>query len=568
MGISTAIATSHAVTRLTSLCSVFDGVAAKEKLTLLKLLAGREIRAIHLLKRLHSSLCYLRAFPDNKRIYDESCSALDQFGQRIGKLDPPVIEKLNDSGIAQTKVCYQFAYSNMMWLARNFPQNLEIDWSEGESLEKLDSLLQLLVSTPEQQIFDNQSLTTAEYLRIARGEWHASDLDWLFRLCVQSPRSQKFIEALYDSSGAELIWHLRDCTGSLTQNCLVVPKVHYRRRGMRLQTGRAAVQIVKPMPITHLGRHDGNALLDVVKAALLVRSREVYHMQYGSPDAIYLGSAGEGIQIAFIGALPERRFSLDVSFGYVVFSNGVPVAYGGISPLFGQGNTGLNVLDEYRRGESAFLYTQVLRMGHSMFACKRFIANPYQFGEDNPDALRSGAFWFYYRLGFRPVDKKINNLATREFEKISQKRGYRTSMEKLKRLASGDIHLVLPGAEPGYVFKETWLDILAIGSARKIAAQGSHHKHAISSIVSELCEKLGIKTAHKWPANQREQLRQLAPVCGLIDDIDQWNQSEKRALIKIIREKGALSERNYARLMAGNRRFFSGLRRYCRQQEK
>jgi hypothetical protein len=319
------------------------------------------------------------------------------------------------------------------------------------------------------------------------------------------------------------------------------------------------------MAVTHLSPREGAKLLDATKAALLVRSREVYHFQYGSAYAVYLASAGRGVQIAFFGALPERRFNLDVSFGYMVFANGMPVAYGGISPLFNQGNTGLNVLDEYRRGESAFLYSQVLRMGHSLFGCRRFIVNPYQFGEDNAEALRSGAFWFYYRLGFRPVDEHVRTLAEREFTRLATRRSRRSPLALLKQLASCDMHLQLPGGGKKVVFEERWLSTLALGAAELIARQGLHHHHAVSAIARDIAARLNIRNTGSWSAGEREQLRRLAPVFGLIPELDRWSPGEKRALVAIIRAKAAPSERHYARLMARHSRLQAGLRRYCRK---
>ena len=42
---------------------------------------------------------------------------------------------------------------------------------------------------------------------------------------------------------------------------------------------------------------------------------------------------------------------------------------------------------------------------------QKFVVKPYQFGKGNPEGLKSGAFWFYYRLGFRPVRDDIREQA-------------------------------------------------------------------------------------------------------------------------------------------------------------
>lgn len=558
------ITTSRAINLLLTLCPVFDAETARNKEILLNLLAEREIRAPHLLKKYHASLCYLRAFPDNRAIYQDACNALEVFGGRTRELDSHLLDQLEDSGIVETRVCYPFSYASLVWLTPHFGDALNIDWENSDPSENIATLVPLLTNTAEQAALDDGLLSVEEYLQHSGRD----EADLLVHMCQhQHPENDKLVEHMYDSCDVQLTWELKEGWASRTHNYLKVPRIYYRRNGMRKLDGPAKAEIARPMRTTHLSATQGATLLDIANAALLVRSREVYHFQHASPDAIYLASAGEGVQIAFLGAVPGKRFSLDVSFGYMVFSNGIPLAYGGVSPLFSQGNTGLNVLDEYRKGESAYLYTQVLRMAHSLFGCKRFIVNPYQFGADNTDALQSGAFWFYYRLGFRPVAEAVARLAKKEFEKLGKDRSYRPSLKVLKRLVSCDIHLVLPEAERIPVFEEDWLSMVALGATGLIARQDKHHQKAIKQITSDIVAKLGIKDLASWTKTEREQLRRLAPVCGLIEDLDNWPSRDKNTLTALIRAKGGLSERRYAQAMSRHSRFFSSLMKYCRGQK-
>ena len=43
-----------------------------------------------------------------------------------------------------------------------------------------------------------------------------------------------------------------------------------------------------------------------------------------------------------------------------------------------------------------------------------FVLTPYGMGEDNDEALQSGAFWFYRKLGFRAANPEVEALAVRE----------------------------------------------------------------------------------------------------------------------------------------------------------
>jgi hypothetical protein len=65
--------------------------------------------------------------------------------------------------------------------------------------------------------------------------------------------------------------------------------------------------------------------------------------------------------------------------------------------------------------------------------------DPYQIGHENEEAIESGAFWFYYKLGFRPASTEHARLALREEEKIARTPGYRTSPATLRRLAAAPL---------------------------------------------------------------------------------------------------------------------------------
>ena len=64
---------------------------------------------------------------------------------------------------------------------------------------------------------------------------------------------------------------------------------------------------------------------------------------------------------------------------------------------------------------------------------------PYQLGHDNDEAIESGAFWFYRKLGFRPGRAELRKLVEREEKKIAADPKYRTPARTLKRLAAGHV---------------------------------------------------------------------------------------------------------------------------------
>jgi hypothetical protein len=84
-----------------------------------------------------------------------------------------------------------------------------------------------------------------------------------------------------------------------------------------------------------------------------------------------------------------------------------------------------------------------------MLGVNTFVVDPYQIGHENAEAVESGAFWFYRKLGFRPVEPAVAALVEREEARLHATPGYRSSRRTLEKLAEGYILFEGPGAEPG-----------------------------------------------------------------------------------------------------------------------
>ena len=64
-----------------------------------------------------------------------------------------------------------------------------------------------------------------------------------------------------------------------------------------------------------------------------------------------------------------------------------------------------------------------LRLFRQVLGVTCFSVDPYQIGLENDEALDSGAFWFYRKLGFRPLDADVAQLVRREEQKMLRKPG-------------------------------------------------------------------------------------------------------------------------------------------------
>jgi hypothetical protein len=250
--------------------------------------------------------------------------------------------------------------------------------------------------------------------------------------------------------------------------------------------------------------------------------------------------------------------------GYLILSNGVPIGYGGASALFRQVNTGVNIFDEYRGSEASFLWVQVMRMYHHLVRCTRFIANPYQFGGENAEALQSGAFWFYYRLGYRPVLPTVGKLAQREWIRMRRNKAHRSDIGTLRRLASCDMHLTLPGSRASDLFEERWIETSSMLATEALAAAGgSTRADAADRVTNRVARDLGLRSLKNWAPSERLGFSHIAPIVAATRPAD-WPAGAKRSMRKLLRAKGGPFEADYARLLCEHDHFLSALRAHCR----
>jgi hypothetical protein len=184
-------------------------------------------------------------------------------------------------------------------------------------------------------------------------------------------------------------------------------------------------------------------LIKVIKNSMAMTERETDPATYLKEDSLRLFHLERGVSIAIYGMPQPRQLPMESYIGYTLFKNGYPAAYAG-GWLFGwRSDYGLNIYDQFRGGESAYMVAQVLRLYRQLFQVNYFKVEATQFGLDSEEGIATGVFWFYYKLGFRPVDKKLRELAKTEYQKIKSQKGYRSSEKTLLKFTEDNIFLKL-----------------------------------------------------------------------------------------------------------------------------
>jgi hypothetical protein len=542
----------------------FEPADSQVKAACLQILAGREIREAGSLILFHETLCFLRAYPDSPQILRQVEDALEEFPGRVDRVKAGAaasqLKGLQDSGIAHTTVYYAYPHPMAKWLVEKFPDAVEIDWEDADGIDKIRSLLPLLAVYAENDALDDESLSLRDWIGEAKAGREVSGLQWLLETLDASRLPPALVRHLYDSAELLLGWELRDATASRTLARYPTDRIFFHHGPLMRGVIDFRAEIQEPLPaVTPVSRTTGEALIHLFRSALSARNRELYPLLYANPRDVFLADAERGIQVALVGVLPEFRLPLEAYYSFLVLKNGVPVSYGGGGPLLDRLEIAGNIFETFRQGESVHTFVQVFRTYRQLCGPRYFLIPRYQVGYENEEALQSGAFWFYHKLGFRPVEPKVLALSEDERRRIGAEPAYRSSPKTLERLAQSDMVLTLEGAG-GDRPRDLSQGNLGLLVTRQIAHDYRGDRRAAGrEAVRRVARVLPIPGWRAWPGPQRLALERLAPLLTLLPDLGDWTAGEKRALVRVVRAKGAGRQVAYIRLLAGHRRLARAL---------
>ena len=407
--------TEALLTRLEAAKSHFGRGAVTEINALLAAISGLDCRDAKSLIRLHESLLFLRAFLHATSLVPKIERLLNTFHERVEKLrsqgaDMSVFDDFEAAGIAGTTMQDALNFEVARWLRRRMPQNVEIVWNEfwddGQAERALGCTLPRFVPLLEEDSDVEANIPWRRWLDGARGR--KSDLQWLIERIEGLLVSDRERAELYDSLRLPLRWRVRNLKLSRTRNWTRPRRFYLHREPLIVRSQVSLAQeLSKPAPrLTKLSRREGESVMRTIREVMLVRYRELYGTTLGDPNSVVRadlgqGDDGRGVVIHLWNLPAERRLPLRAYVAGFTLKNGVPINYIEAIGLCEWIEVGFNTFYTYRQGETAWVYAQALRCLCAFTGATTISIYPYQIGQENDEALDSGAFWFYRKLGFR-----------------------------------------------------------------------------------------------------------------------------------------------------------------------
>ena len=515
-------------------------------------LGKRVILDAALLVRFHEALCFLRAYPDDREVLGLVEQALDEFGARVALLRStgPAAQAatLEETGIVGTVAYCLPSHPIAAWLSQRFPRQVEVDWDDVATVEGLRTLLALVIPLfREEALVEVVGVPCRSWLAAAKVDDSQSGLAWVLGGLERAVRDEAARQVLYDSLQLRIRWELQDARSSRTLARVPVDRVFFHTRPLLRSRGPLRRHSRGPgVGVRRAEPAEAVALLDLARASLTARYRETYAFNFANAEDVQVADAGRGVQIAWFGVLPSHRLPLRAHYGFLLLKNGVPVGYGDAALLFDwiDSGGGLNIFETYRHGESGYIFTRLAMFLYQHLGVRAIHLSGWDIGYQNQEALDSGAFWFYYNLGFRPKRTDLRLLAAAEKRRIARAPGYRSSRRMLARLSEAGMFASLDGRMDPAVRR--FEPRRVIQQATALAARWS-----VRRLTTTVAGRLGVSRSRSWSPAERRTLERWAAVLALIPDLAGWSARERHRLVEAIREKSGPSEARYLDRLQG-----------------
>lgn len=512
---------------------VFSETSAALKKSLLINCSQQKLRDVKTIREYHDTLLFLLAYPENKELKDLAHGEMQRLGNSVKNLSDSKKEKLDLSGLAFTNTHGGFSISLVKWLLKEYPGQAGVHSFDEEGVHPKE-ILKHALGEMEFEIASDEKLKPEAWIAKAGGtKDKIRQLQWVINQFNKIEANDLIKDQLMELLKLYVTIEPKEEIFSKSFGKVNQKQIHYHGNGiLKKFDERALINKKLPAP-KKLAPQQKREIINCSRVALCLLNRETDPVTYCNEDGLLYFELEHGLSIALFSMLPERRLPLESYIGFMMFKNGYPMAYGG-GWLFGKRSLlGINIFEAFRGGESAFVFAQLLRTYKNAFGADYFEVEPYQFGKDNPEGLQSGAFWFYYRFGFRPVDEQLNKLATEESQRIQTEKGYRSPISTLKLFTKSNVCVNFSNhpkpVNPADISKYI---------TQQIARQFNGDRSAAEKFCNAKLKKdVGITSSKK-----------LSLFYGLCLQTEKLSAQEKKKIKKLILEKGNKNEYEYIKL--------------------
>ncbi len=526
-----------------------DGVAER-KAKLVQELARRSLSSSDKVHRFHEALCFLWAYPDNRDVLRTVESALERFANRR---DLRLCrDELMNSGIAGTDIYFQFFWFMSRWLVRRYPEYLSINWEAFENESALKAILPLLATYSETPGLDELDFTLEDWIDNLKGP-DETDAAFLIRRFEALTANAFERETFFEQIDVPMKLSAGKSTPSRTRAKFRRSPVVYQNRPLSTARPSLHKELQRPpVGVRDASPREAHQLTEMASEAMVTRNRDLDVFIHADPNDVRIIDCGNGLELVGFGAQPERRLLLESVYGYLTLKNGVPTGYVLTSQLFRSVGVAYNVFDTYRGTESAVIYGRVLGMVRHLFGVDSIFVDPYQLGHNNQEGLSSGAWWFYYKLGFRPEDAGVRRILRQELARMKKNPRHRSSEPTLQQLSAGNMYLYLNQRRDDILGK-LWLGNVGFRISRYLAKRfGADRERGIGTCAREAARLLGVRSQRNFNAGERLAWRRWSPLVLILPGIENWTDTERSDLAEIVRAKGGRSEADFVRLFDGH----------------
>lgn len=519
-------ARARLVTSLRDVMTRFDDQSNDIKRQGLQAAAQLPLACDATLARWHELLLFMAAHPANARLARGVDAEFARIAAFLKSCRGEHGDALDGEGLPWVDTVSRFSHDCDRWLLAHPHCTVALDSFENPTLD-MNAVLRLTLPSLERNettaSLSNEALFDALKVKPAPTAQLAFLVQELSRLDAQPYVKDHLFDAL-DAYVRVTPTH-RQLSKAYNRLPLAAP-VFYQTELLRKFDPRQVMDTPLPKP-RELSPAARDQAVQVLKNTMLLTSRETDPATYLDASSLRIYDLERGLSCAIFGMTPERQLPLESYVGFTLFKNGLPVAYGGSWITAHRAAFGMNIFEPYRGGESGYMMCQVLRTYRHAFGVRYFEVDATQFGLDNPDGIATGAYWFYWRHGYRSLTPELRALADKERARINATPGFRSSEKTLLRFTEANIALNFGGDVPVHLY-----DVTTRVTHMVAQAYGGNRPAAEADCMARFAQAAGLR--QRLNADERRALAEVALIWHTLKVAD---ADGLRALARMVKTK-------------------------------